>query len=72
MSAKIIVLEAHRVRMADAADEEPCDLTTAIDVAIRDLREILQTWGSEEARARVIECERMLSRVSASEAKAFC
>ena len=40
-------------------------MVTAIDVAIRDLRDILQYWGSEGARARAMECERMLSRVYA-------
>lgn len=38
-------------------------MITAIDVAIRDLREILQYWGSEGARARAHECEQMLTRV---------
>jgi hypothetical protein len=45
------------------AGEAECDIVTAIDVAIRDLREILQYWGTDAARARAQECERMLSRV---------
>ena len=36
------------------------DLATAVDVAIRDLREILSCWGSEAARQRAQECELML------------
>jgi hypothetical protein len=43
-----------------------------MDVAIRDLREILKSWGSEGARARAIECERMLSRVYASDPTPAC
>ena len=60
MSAEIIRLEDFRAK-SDA--EEACDMVTAIDVAIRDLREILQYWGSEGALARAHECERMLTRV---------
>jgi len=33
---------------------------TAVDVAIRDLREILVCWGSEVARQRAEECESTL------------
>jgi hypothetical protein len=39
------------------------DIVTAVDVAIRDLREILLHWGTEGALLRAQECERMLSRV---------
>jgi hypothetical protein len=39
------------------------DLETAVDVAIRDLREILLYWGTETARQRAEECEFMLRRV---------
>jgi hypothetical protein len=35
---------------------------TAVDVAIRDLRDILSCWGSEAARQRTQECETMLRR----------
>jgi hypothetical protein len=37
-------------------------LVTAVDVAIRDLREILLYWGSEIARERTQECELLLHR----------
>jgi hypothetical protein len=33
-----------------------------VDVAIRDLREILLCWGSETARQRAEECELTLHR----------
>lgn len=61
MSAEIICLDDFRLQPAN--DDIDCDMVTAIDVAIRDLREILQFWGSEGARARTQECERMLTRV---------
>ena len=59
MSAEIFNLNDYR--MDDAADGE-IDLVTAVDVAIRDLREILMCWGSEVARQRAQECELTLSR----------
>jgi hypothetical protein len=36
------------------------DLLTAVDVAIRDLRDITQLWGEEAARIQLEECRRML------------
>jgi len=45
----------------DGADGE-VDLATAVDAAIRDLREILTCWGSERARQRAQECESTLQR----------
>jgi hypothetical protein len=59
MSAEIIRLADFR---ANPADEAECDIVTAVDVAIRDLREILTYWGSAGARARAVECEQMLTR----------
>jgi hypothetical protein len=46
-------------RLDDVADSE-IDLATAVDIAIRDLREILVLWGSETARQRAQECESTL------------
>jgi hypothetical protein len=43
--------------------DDEIDLVTAVDVALRDLREILNNWGSAEARQRAQECELMLRRV---------
>ena len=59
-------MSAEIVRLADfrttPPDDGECDIVTAVDVAIRDLREILTYWGTEGARARAVECERMLTR----------
>lgn len=57
MSAEILRLCDYRIN--DGADSE-IDLATAIDVAIRDLREILTCWGSETALQRAQECQSML------------
>jgi hypothetical protein len=59
VSAEILKLSDYRV--CDMADGE-IDLATAVDVAIRDLREILSCWGSEAARQRAQECESTLRR----------
>jgi hypothetical protein len=59
VSAKILKLSDYRID--DAADSE-IDLLTVIDVAIRDLHEILMYWGSDRARQRTEECELMLRR----------
>jgi hypothetical protein len=57
VSAEILSLSDYR--MDDGADSE-IDLATAVDCAIRDLREILMCWGSEIARQRAEECESTL------------
>lgn len=57
MTAQIISLADFR----EPADVE-CDLVTAVDVAIRDIREILADWGTDQARLRAVECERLLSQ----------
>lgn len=67
MSAEIFRLSDYRV---DDVDVE-IDLATAVDVAIRDLQEILQYWGSEAARQRVEECESMLRRALSAPAVAL-
>jgi hypothetical protein len=59
VSAEILRLSDYRVD--DGADCE-IDLATAVDVAIRDLQEILLCWGSEKARQRAEECELVLRR----------
>ena len=59
MSAEILKLSDYRGN--DVVDGE-IDLATAVDVAIRDLREILSCWGSEAARQRAQECELTLRR----------
>lgn len=59
LSAEIIILNDYR--SGDVAHDE-INLATAVDVAIRDLREILIDWGSEAARQRAEECELTLRR----------
>lgn len=48
-------------RAADQDAEPDIDLMTAVDAAIRDLRDIAERCG-EEARAQAEECRRMLER----------
>jgi hypothetical protein len=57
VSAKILSLSDYRV---DDATDDQIDLVTAVEVAIRDLREILSCWGTESARERALECESTL------------
>ena len=49
-----------RVEIAEEAEE--IDLFTAVDAAIRDLRDISARWGEEGARIQAEECRRMLER----------
>ena len=63
LSAKIIRLSDRQV--ASEADLA-IDLRTAVDVAIRDLREIAGCWGTDVARERLIECQDMLQKVLAA------
>ena len=60
MSAEIIRL---RDRQAQAETEVELDLHTAIDVAIRDLREIEAQWGTSLALERLAECRSLLRTV---------
>jgi hypothetical protein len=62
VSAKIISFSDYRIDDGAADADGEIDLATAVDVAIRDLREILLCWGSEVARQRAEECELMLRR----------
>lgn len=49
-----------------AEDDDEIDLFTAVDVAIRDLRDIAARWGEESARAQAEECRLMLERAFAA------
>jgi hypothetical protein len=60
MSAEIVSFRDYHFH--SVADDE-IGLETAVDAAIRDLREILLCWGTETARQRAEECELMLRRV---------
>jgi hypothetical protein len=51
-----------RPKLTTAADDEEIDLYTAVDAAIRDLRDITARWGEETARLQAEECRRMLER----------
>ena len=44
------------------AEESEIDLATAVDVAIRDLREIREKWGQESAYDQTEACLSMLER----------
>jgi hypothetical protein len=57
VSAEILTFSDYYVDDVPAGE---IDLVTAVDVAIRDLREILVCWGSEVARQRAEECESTL------------
>jgi len=62
VSAKILKLSDYRIDdVADCA----IDLATAVDAAIRDLREMRLCWDSDAARQRAEECELMLRRAFA-------
>jgi hypothetical protein len=43
-------------------DDGALDLLTAVDAAIRDLRDIAERWGEESSRRLAEECRRMLER----------
>jgi hypothetical protein len=60
MSAEIFRFRDYQID--NFADNE-IGLETAVDAAIRDLREILLYWGTEEARQRAKECQLMLCQV---------
>ena len=57
MGAEIIRLSEYR---SVASEELPIDLITAVDVALRDLREIEAEWGSDQALERLMECKVLL------------
>ena len=52
---------------ADLAEEAlDIDLVTAVDTAIRDLRDIIAGWGEETSRLQADECRQMLERALAA------
>ncbi len=57
--AEIIVFPA---RARKDNDDDEVDLLTAVDAAIRDLREISQECGEQLVRQRADECRGMLER----------
>jgi hypothetical protein len=60
VSAEIIQLSHYR--SSDEPDLSNIDIYTAVDVAIRDLREVLTFQDAQAMRRRVAECEDMLRR----------
>jgi hypothetical protein len=65
VAASVCMAEIVQFRSrADLLDESlaDIDLVTAVDAAIRDLRDILAGWGGEAARRQADECRRMLER----------
>ena len=51
------------VARADRADTvDDIDLLTAVDVAIRDLSDILARWGEDASREQAEDCRRMLEQ----------
>ena len=51
--------------VSSAPEDVEIDLITAVDVAIRDLREIAERWD-ETAREQADECRMMLERAYAA------
>jgi len=62
LSAEIVWLFEQDAEQDDLA----IDLRTAVDVAIRDLQEILDNWGTELARERAVQCHEVLVRALAA------
>ena len=51
-----------RPRLQHDEGEAEIDLLTAVDVAIRDLRDIARRWGDDGALKQAEECRLMLER----------
>jgi hypothetical protein len=64
LSAEIICFAERVSKREEAVDQ--IDLRTAVDAAIRDLREIEATWGTRTARERLSECGAMLQAAFAA------
>ena len=47
---------------AKEEEEFALDLLTAVDAAIRDLKDISRRWGDDSARRQAEECRLMLER----------
>ena len=51
-----------RSRPELAEENGDIDLMTAVDAAIRDLRDIVERWGEEASRLQADACRRMLEK----------
>lgn len=60
------VVVEFRARVESADEESEIDLLTAVDAAIRDLRDIASRWGEDAARRQAEECREMLERAFAA------
>ncbi len=59
----VVVAFRPRVQVEDDLEAEvEIDLLTAVDVAIRDLRDIMRRWGEEPALEQAHACQEMLER----------
>ncbi|MEQ8699720.1 hypothetical protein [Bauldia litoralis] len=60
----VVVAFRQKVEECDAGeDDAELDLFTAVDVAIRDLREIVLRWGEPAGIEQADACREMLERV---------
>ena len=65
--ARVAEILEFRRRVEHVADDcDHIDLLTAVDAAIRDLRDILARWGDETARLQAEECRLMLEQAYAA------
>jgi hypothetical protein len=56
------VVVAFQPRLEKTEEDAEIDLLTAIDVAIRDLRDITRRWGEQAALEQAEACREMLER----------
>jgi hypothetical protein len=50
----------------DVCEDLEIDLVTAVDAAIRDLRDIVAAWGAESSLKQAEECRKMLEEALAA------
>jgi hypothetical protein len=56
------IIPFRRKNRESEEEDSAVDLLTAVDAAIRDLRDIAERWGEESSRVLADECRRMLER----------
>ena len=50
----------------EVSEDLEIDLVTAVDAAIRDLRDIVAAWGAESSLRQAEECRKMLEQALAA------
>jgi len=50
----------------EVSEDLEIDLVTAVDAAIRDLRDIVAAWGADSSLKQAEECRRMLEQALAA------